>query len=202
MATANTKRNPDADVNNLYNTLTDAVVSANAAGVFEGLKPFWDPCNGLGRLSKCLESETGVKCAKTSDKHDYGLGDETIDFIDTDDLGVDTMVPGVDFDHIVFNPPFTLTSDFLDQALTLTDKVYMFNRVSFLETEGRARKLDGRDWPLKKVWFFAYRTGCSKGVKEEAQPKAVMYAWYEFDKNYTGEPMLGWIFKPEDDLGL
>lgn len=202
MATANTRRNDTADPSDLYNTMTDAVVSANAAGVFEGLRSFWDPCNGLGRLSRTLESETGVKCAKTSDKFDYGIGDEIIDFIDTDDLGKLTMVPGIDFEHIVFNPPFTLTAEFLDEALKVTDKVFMFNRVSFLETDGRASKLDSREWPLKKVWLFAYRTGCTKGVKEEKQPKAVMYAWYEFDKSYTGEPMVGWIFKPEDDLGL
>lgn len=78
----------------------------------------------------------------------------------------------------------------------------MFNRVSFLETDSRSSKLSSRKWPLKKVWFFAYRTGCSKGEEEEAQPKAVMYAWYEFDKGYYGEPMIGWLFKPEEDLGL
>lgn len=202
MASANTKRNDDADPRNLYNTLPDAVESATAAGVFKQLKTFWDPCNGLGRLSNALEAETGVKCGVRSDKYDYGRCDDIIDFLDRDDLGADLTVHGVDYEHIVFNPPFPLTAEFLDRAFELTDKVYMFNRVSFLETENRAHALDDRKWPLKKVWFFAYRTGCTKGVDEQKQTKAVMYAWYEFDKNYTGEPTVGWIFKKENDLGL
>lgn len=202
MASANTHRTDKSDPRNLYNTLPDAVESAHQAGVFDELKPFWDPCNGLGRLSDKLEEVTGVKCAHRSDKYDYDNGDELIDFLERDDLGMLTMVPEVDFEHIVFNPPFPLTSEFLDAAFELTTKVYMFNRVSFLETDSRSSKLSTGEWPLKKIWFFAYRTGCTKGEEEEAQPKAVMYAWYEFDKSYYGEPMVGWLFKPEEDLGL
>ena len=112
MASANTKRNNDADPRNLYNTLPDAVESAVKAGVFEDLKQFWDPCNGLGRLSDALEAETGVKCGVRSLLYDYDRGDDIIDFLDRDDLGADLTAHGVDYEHIVFNPPFPLTSGF------------------------------------------------------------------------------------------
>lgn len=185
MATANTKRNKDADANDLYQTNPKAVHLAVKAGVFRGVRTAYDPCNGLGAISNVLES-IGIK-TQTSDLIDYGIGDTVTDFLGAE-IGNKNNV-----DAIVFNPPYKLTSEFIDRALEINDKVIMFNRVTFLETEKRAIKLQ-KDWGLTDIYLHASRVGCKKGLEEERYANAVFYGWYILEPSkYAGVTNAHWI---------
>lgn len=190
MATANTRRNKDAVENDLYQTSQEATILAINAGIFDDLITIYDPCNGKGALSDVLQKHVPVIIK--SDLIDYD-----IPYVDVFDyLKVDTAYGA---DALVMNPPYRLTADFLDKACDEYDKVIMFNRISFLETSKRAYKMISGDWPLTEVYIHADRVGCYK-EEEGDTPKAVMYAWYVFDRkvwnsNHFIAPNVRWLMR-------
>lgn len=189
MASVNTVRKNNDDDNDLYRTSPVATKSALLAGVFDGVESAWDCCDGIGGISNILE-ESGIKMFR-SDLIDYGMRDVVI----SDFLALEK--PLFEADCIVMNPPYKLTSEFMDKACSLSNKVIMFNRVSFLETVTRAKKMQSGEWPLTDIFFHAFRVGCAKGLTEEKYANAVFYAWYVFDKekraNTNNPPLVHWI---------
>lgn len=181
MASINTVRKNNDSPNDLYQTEPLATESAIISGVFRGIKSAWDCCDGLGGISDVL-IDNGIE--------DYGdRGVQIADFLSLDK-------PLYDTDCIVMNPPFKLTTEFMDKACRLSSKVIMFNRVSFLETVKRANKMQSGEWPLTDIYFHAYRVGCAKGT-EGKYGNAVFYAWYVFDRDKWEStkhtPLVHWI---------
>lgn len=191
MASTNTKKNNITADNHLYNTPLDALEAAYQAGIFDNFKHYYDPCNGLGKISNFLKSK-GNKCA-TSDLVDYGWAskkqDRVIDFLD---ITKETLPRGVEC--LVFNPTFKLTEEFIDHALSLCDNLIMFNRATVLETKSRSRKHKEGMWKLKEVYSFANRVSCTEGVDEKVTANAVWYSWMVYDQQYKGKPTLDWLF--------
>ena len=103
--------------------------------------------------------------------------------------------PGVEC--IVFNPPFKLSEEFVDQALRLLPNLIMFNRSVFLETHSRSLKHKVKDWILKQFWSFANRQSCSEGVERLPTNNAVWYGWFKYDQSYIGKPSIDWLFTKE-----
>lgn len=190
MATANTKRKVDKGDVDLYNTPPEALEAAWDEGIFDDFQTFWDPCNGLGKISNFLK-ERG-KSVFTSDIVDYGDQDKVLDFLEAVRNSSEYTLPSDVC--IVMNPPFKLTEKFIDKALSLFDNLIMFNRATVLEAGKRSKKHHEGVWPLKKFWSFANRVSCTKGVDGEPTDNAVWYGWYRYDKNYHGEPRVGWLF--------
>lgn len=189
MATANTRRNKNAVKNDLYQTSKEATILAINHGIFDGLKKVYDPCDGRGALSNVLIKHVPVVIR--SDLIDYGTGASVFDYLTSD--------VHYDVDALVMNPPYLLTTEFLDKACSEYDKVIMFNRISFLETSKRADKMLNGDWPLTEVYVHADRVGCYK-EEEGDTPKAVMYAWYVFDRkiresSYFNKPIVDWLMR-------
>lgn len=185
MATINTKRINSDDPYDFYRTQPEATMGAIRAGVFKGIETAWDPCDGIGGISLQLE-KVGISVER-SDISDYGLGGwiTVADFLELNE-------PLFDTDCIVMNPPFRKTFEFVEKALQLSDKVIMFNRVSFLESDKRGKKFKSREWPLSEVFIHSRRVGCAKGFSEE-YTNAVMYCWFVFDNNCTGDCRVHWI---------
>lgn len=183
MATANTKRTNSGDPLDLYNTERKAVEAAIVGGVFGNDSALWDPCDGLGDLSQPLID------------HGFDVWRSDIEPRGRDILQLDFMAANITASErpIVMNPPFKLTPEFIDKGLSVRPRLYMFNRTSVLETNKRAANFTSGRWPLKYYYQFAFRVGCSKGESREPLAKAVMYAWYVFDKEYKGEPILRWL---------
>ena len=189
MSSPNTKKNPSTDPNDLYSTPKIALEAfyEQFPEVFDAYDTYYDPCNGLGDIAIFLR-DLG-KRVYTSDLVDYGLGDNTKDF-----LTVNKILK--DIDCVIFNPPFTLTEEFVDKALTLCDNVLMFNRMTTIESNARANKLKCKAWPLESMWQFGFRVSCTKGVDREPTANSVAYSWFHFDvKNYTDKTKLDWITK-------
>lgn len=71
-------------------------------------------------------------------------------------------------------------------------KVAMFLRLLFLE--GKSRKVFFEKNPPKVIYVASGRLNCAKNGDFERYPSsAVAYAWFVFEKGYTGDTVIKWI---------
>lgn len=144
-------------------------------------KHIWECACGEGHLAKPLiENGYAVKCTDLIDRG-FGVG------------GVDFLAQNEAFDgDIITNPPYKYAQEFIEKALSLiTDgnKVCMFLKVQFLE--GKRRRDMFEKYPPKTIWVSTSRIQCGKnGV---FQGSMVAYAWYVWEKGYTGPTTLKWF---------
>jgi hypothetical protein len=89
---------------------------------------------------------------------------------------------------IVTNPPFSLAESFVRKAKTLAGEKFAFLlRLAFLEGEGRRLLLQDQTFPLARVWVFSGRVGFYGGAG------MICYAWFVWDRSYSGPPTVGWV---------
>jgi hypothetical protein len=184
MTSPNTKRNEDKDSKDLYNTPIEALIAADDAGIFDKFSSYYDPCNGLGEISNFLKHQGSS--VYTGDIFDYGDQNEVVNFFDV------TTSPTQQC--IVFNPPFKLTGQFIDHALSLCPNLIMFNRATVLETNDRSVKHAEKHWPLKEFYSFGNRVSCTKGVDRLPTANSVWYGWFVYECGYKGKPQMDWLF--------
>ena len=94
---------------------------------------------------------------------------------------------------IVTNPPFKLAQEFIEHALDIVEtrsRVYMFLKIQYLEGKQRKQLFDKKQ--LKTVYVFSERISCSKEC-DFSDRSAVAYAWFEFEKDWDGEPTIKWL---------
>lgn len=96
---------------------------------------------------------------------------------------------------IITNPPYKFAAEFAEHALDISQesvKVAMFLKLTFLEGVKRKKLFD--EYPPKKIYVFRNRVDCWKnGVKPDKPSKAVCYAWFIWQKGYSGLPTISWI---------
>lgn len=194
MAVACTKRNKDADDSDLYTTSRESLERfwEKAPRFLLNCKSVTDNSFGLGDITKFLK-EKG-KYTVGYDINNYGESfaehnDETLyrDFLT---MPVEDMT---DTDCVFFNPPFTLTAEFVDKSLEKYSNCFMFNRLTTLESIKRSNKFKSGEWPLRKVWIYGGRVTCAKGTTYEKTANAVPYAMYWFDADHEGAATIDWI---------
>lgn len=120
-------------------------------------------------------------------------------------LGIDVN-GGIDFlnyephrkyDTIITNPPFALAQEFIEKALTLTNRrVIMFAKIQLLEGDKRRKMFDNS--PLKYVYVFSKRVNPlrnGEATDENGKPWAstMCFAWFVWDLEYEGEPIVRWL---------
>lgn len=144
----------------------------------------WECACGEGHISKVLES-AGYRVVST-DLIYRGYGrEEPLDFLKS--IGAASV-------DIVTNPPYKYAKEFVEKALeTITDshKVAMFLKLTFLE--GKARKQMFAKYPPRTVYVFSSRVKCGKNGEFEKDNNAVAYAWFVWEKNYSGETVIKWV---------
>lgn len=88
-----------------------------------------------------------------------------------------------------------MAKEFVEHAIeivTTGNKVCMFLKLTFLE--GKARKILFEKYPPKIVYVSSSRLKCAKnGNFEEKDGTAVAYAWYVWEKGYTGPTIIKWF---------
>lgn len=144
-------------------------------------KNIWEPACGEGHLAKPLVANGyNVKSTDLIDRG-YGMG------------GVDFFLETEVFDgDIITNPPYKYAQEFVEKAISLVGdghKVCMFLKVQFLE--GKKRRKMFEKYPPKTVWVSTNRIRCGKNG--EFKGSMVAYAWYVWEKGYTGETKLKWF---------
>lgn len=147
----------------------------------------WEPACGEGHMSEVLKSK-GYRVI-ASDLIDRGYGSGGIDF-----LNCNKRFDG----DIVTNPPYKFAREFVEQALSLVTeghKVAMFLKVQFLE--GKARRELFEKYPPKTIWVASSRLLCAKNGEFEKMRQgggsAVAYAWFVWEKGYTGDTTVKWF---------
>jgi hypothetical protein len=146
----------------------------------------WEPTAGHHNIVKVLE-EYGYNVMST-DIFDYGFGDKQLDFLNFANSQIN-------FDgDIIMNPPYYDAGPFVQKALDLVrpgKKVVAFLRLLFLEGQGRYESIFKNN-PPKIIYVFSRRQVCSK-VDDFTEGSAVCYAWYVWEKGFTGDPVIKWI---------
>lgn len=147
----------------------------------------WECACGEGHLAKRL-SDYGYNVTAT-DLIDRGFGTGGVNFLETN-----TIFNG----DIVTNPPYKYAVKFIEHALDIIptgNKVFMFLKLQFLE--GKSRKELFKTYPPKCIYVSSSRILCAKNGDFEGMKKsggsAVAYAWYEWEKGYTGDTIIKWV---------
>ena len=146
----------------------------------------WEPACGEGHISKVLQAH-GYKVIST-DLVYRGFGDpEPLDFLKE-------TLEGFEGD-IITNPPYSTGIEFVQRALESVrpgGKVAMFLKVQFLE--GQKRGAFFKDTPPRTVYISRSRSSCAKNGDFERFPdSAIAYAWYVWEKGFTGDPVIKWF---------
>lgn len=146
----------------------------------------WEPACGEGHISKVLQAH-GYQVIST-DLVYRGFGDpEPLDFLKE-------TLDGFEGD-IITNPPYSTGLEFVQRALESVrpgGKVAMFLKVQFLE--GQKRGAFFKDTPPRTVYISRSRLSCAKNGNFERFPdSAIAYAWYVWEKGFTGDPVIKWF---------
>lgn len=148
--------------------------------------PVWECACGDGAITKVLEEQSFEVISTDLRENDiYGDG------------GVDFLKENKEVETIITNPPFKLAEEFILHGLKCANKIAIFGRIQLLEGMQRYRNVWSKT-PLKKVYVFSGRCSCLKDGKN-VQAGLMCFAWFIWDKNYTGNPEIGWIY-PKDKL--
>lgn len=150
-------------------------------------KSVWECACGGGHLSEVLLSH-GYDVIST-DLVDRGYGVSGVDFFACHDP----------FDgDIVTNPPYKYAKEFVEHALELVrdgHRVAMFLKIQFLEGKARRELFDR--FPPKFIYVATGRINCCKNgdfsPAQRGNNSAQAYAWFIWEKGYTGEPVLRWF---------
>ena len=141
-----------------------------------------EPSCGEGHISKVL-SEHGYNVT-SSDLISRGYGD-TKNFFDYKYFN----------GNIITNPPYKMALDFVKHSLEIIpdgNKVAMFLKIQFLESKSRRIFFD--EFPPKKIYVASSRLICAmNGEFEKYKSSAACYAWFVWEKGYTGKPEIDWI---------
>ena len=158
-----------------YPTPSEATEALMQREKFDGL--VWECACGDGSMSKVIEKYNKVK---STDLINRGYG-EVSDFLADNSL----------VSNIITNPPYKIAEKFLLRALELAEKKVAFLlRLTFLESAKRHDIF--KKFPPKVVYVFSKRVQIYKnGIIGNSG--MVAYAWYVWEKGYTGEPILRWI---------
>ena len=147
----------------------------------------WECACGEGHLSKVLQAR-GYNVWST-DLIDRGFGQSGVDFLKSDII----------FDgDIITNPPYKYAKEFVRKAIesvTEGHKVVMLLKLQFLEGRARRELLD--TYPPKYIYVSTNRICCCKNgdfsPEQRKNYSAQAYAWYIWEKGFTGEPVVRWF---------
>lgn len=149
------------------------------------LDNIWECACGEGHLAKVFDRAGKLQFA--TDLIDRGYGG-VVDF-----LNINTNIKHNG--DIVSNPPYKIAERFIRKALgTVTDghKVCMFLKLTFLESKSRKQLFE--QYPPKTIWVSSSRINCAKNGDFDKYPSsAVAYAWYIWEKGYTGDTVVKWF---------
>lgn len=146
--------------------------------------PILEPACGEGHISKQLIQHGYDVISR--DLKDRGYG-EIKDFL----FFNDEKWPG----DIITNPPYAMAQQFVEKALEIIDnghKVAMFLKLTFLEGKGRAELFNFA--PPIRIWVSRSRLKCAmNGDFESIGSSATAYAWFIWEKGFTGHPEIRWF---------
>ena len=152
----------------------------------------FEPACGIGAISNVL-LENGY-WVYSSDKIDRGYTKNIVDFFDL------KTNPDEHF-SIVTNPPFQCrynnkimrVEDWLLRSFEIgAGKVALFLKTTALAGKRRSEIFEKSGF--KKLWQFRERVSLYRSDIEMDNSGMMDFAWFIFEKNYNGEPTIGWLY--------
>ena len=163
-----------------YPTPDIATLSLLALEDFSGV--VWEPACGSGNIARHFPG-----CIASDIRNDNIFGEVGVDFLN------ETRA----VNHIVTNPPYRLAQQFVEHALKCVDgKVAMLCKLAFLE--GKARYSLFKQHPVKTVYVFSKRLPLTKEGDTRKQSSMIPFAWFVWEKGYTGKTSVEWILAGDD----
>ena len=97
------------------------------------------------------------------------------------------------YPNIITNPPFKLAKEFILRSLEITDnKVAMFLRLAFLESQSRKKELFD-PFPPARVWVFSKRLTLWINGDKPTSSGTMAFCWMVWDKEYNDKTELKWL---------
>ena len=148
-----------------------------------------EPACGEGHLAEVLKEyfpNSNIDCIDLIDRG-YGTG------------GIDFLTYNTDkkFDTVITNPPFKYAKEFILKSLAVSNRyVIMLCKIQLLE--GVKRKEMFESTPLKYIYVHTTRQATWKnGEETDSRGKkwatTMCLAWFVWEKDYKGEPVVRWI---------
>lgn len=171
---------------------TDPIAIDKLLLVEQPSKNIWECAAGEGHLAERLRDKGYNVLTSDIIKRNYNL-DYICDFL------VDYRDYLFTDRDIITNPPYKYAKEFVLRALDLVlygHKVFMFLKLTFLEGKTRYKELFSK-YPPKAVHVFSERIMCAKNGNfqemKDGGGSAVCYAWFVWEKGYTGKTIIDWI---------
>ena len=187
MIGASNHTDKEREINDYYATDPIAIDVLIKDGKAEIAHKVWECACGEGHLSERLK-QFGYDVYST-DLIERGYGKSGVDF-----LTYNGMWDG----DIITNPPYAFAYQFVEKAIDVINKgnkVFMLLRINFLE--GKKRRQLFEQYPPKTVYISSGRILCAKNAEFDKMKagggSAVAYAWFEWKKGFTGNPIIKWI---------
>jgi hypothetical protein len=170
--------------NDFYATHPSAVKPLLDVLGWDSPKTIWENSCGQGHLSRELEKYGHFVIS--TDLIDRGYGVSGVDFLK------DTPFNRIKYDAVIMNPPYKYAEQFVARSLIFAPVVCAFLRIQFLESEKRRKFFETN--PPRHVCVFSSRIPSSKNARfSEKEQSTVCYAWFVWERGYTGKPQLCWI---------
>lgn len=174
------RNNGEREKNDFYPTPAYAVEELLKKESFIG--NIWECACGEGDISNVL-IKNGYS-VYSSDLINRGYGEGNIDFLKQEKL----------YSNIITNPPYKYALDFvLASKRQSINKIAMFLKTTFLESQSRKEMFEDTDYPLKSVYQFSKRVTLYKEGVKMKNSGMIAYAWFVWDKGYVGKPTIEWI---------
>ena len=181
-----------------YSTDPDCVDDLLAVESFH--QNILEPCCGNGNIAKEL-TKIGFDVTAT-DLYDHGYGTTGVDCFDYTNIDQD----------IITNPPYSLTTEFIEHMineLKSGHKMALFLKLQTLEGQARYQKIFSQG-KLRRVYVYVNRVACYKNderyqknddgsliLDRNGNPKkigsACAYMWAVWEADYNGFPEIRWI---------
>lgn len=169
------------EVNDFYPTPAYATELLLKFEKFDG--NIFEPACGEGDISEVLIKH-GYD-VYSSDLIDRNYGDVGIDFL---------KYNGKKHNNIITNPPYKHALDFVLKSKEISNKkIAMFLKTVFLESDTRYNMFQDKEFPLKGIYQFSKRVTLSRGGVKMKNSGMISYAWFVWDKDWIGEPIIRWI---------
>ena len=174
---------PNRQKDDFYPTPPEATLALLDAESFrEGT--VWECACGDGAVSSVLKDK-GYK-VYSSDLNDYGFGLSYVDYLMT-------VNPDDNIQSVITNPPYKLAKEFILRTFDYDiPKSAFLLRLSFLESISRYDQLF-KDNPPIRIHVFKKRLTIWRGDETRAGNGTVAYAWFIWEKGFSGNPEIFWI---------
>ena len=96
------------------------------------------------------------------------------------------------FNCAVYNPPFALLTEFIEQTWLFTDRQIIFCRLQCLEGRERFNTIYRHGY-LEKVYVYISRVPCDNPNYKGDASNSICFCWLVLDRNNTADPILRWL---------